>query len=89
MPKLWIPALLRDAVGSDETLDLPGNTVGEMLEALEVRYPGTTKRLMQGDRLRPGLAIVVGSRFAPSGLLEPVIPSDEVHVIPAIAGGGH
>lgn len=87
MAVVWIPPLVRDVTGGQETVTVPGGTVREVIDSLEARYPGIRGRLCAGDALRPGLAAVVDSVVARLGLLEPVGEHSEVHFLPAIAGG--
>jgi molybdopterin converting factor small subunit len=87
MALVWIPPLLRDLTGGRETADVPGSSVGEIIEALERQFPGVRDRLCAGGSLRPGLAVVVDGQVGRFGLLEPARPDSEVHFLPAIAGG--
>ena len=57
------------------------------LRVLAARYPGVLGVLMEDGDLRPGVAVSVGDQLAQDGLLEPVAPDDEVHFLPAFAGG--
>jgi len=87
MPRVWIPALLRDLTGGQQSLTVPGSRVDEVIEELQRLYPGIKERLCDGDGLRSGIAVVVGTEVARLGLREPVGPDTEVHFLPAIAGG--
>jgi hypothetical protein len=40
-----------------------------------------------GEQLRPGLVVVVGTEVARLGLAQPVEADNEVHFLPAIGGG--
>ncbi len=87
MARVWIPPLLRDLTGGRETADVPGATVGQVVKALEGRFPGVRARLCPGGELRSGLAVVVDGAVGRFGLLEAVGQDSEVHFLPAIAGG--
>jgi molybdopterin converting factor small subunit len=87
MAAVWIPSQLRDLTGGQETVTVPGATLGEVFAALDAIHPGIRDWLCNENGLRPGLAVVVDSQVASRGLLEPVGPSSEVHFIPAISGG--
>jgi molybdopterin synthase sulfur carrier subunit len=87
MALVWIPPLLRDLTGGRETATVPGANVGQLIEALEQRFPGMRARLCPGGVLRPGLAVVVDGQLGRLGLLEAARPDSEVHFVPAIAGG--
>jgi molybdopterin converting factor small subunit len=87
MARVWIPPLLRDLTGGQETVIVPGTRVRHIIEELERLYPGMHNRLCVGDDLRPGIAVVVDTQVARLGLSEPVGTESEVHFLPAIAGG--
>src|SRR6266542_3247345 len=59
MARVWIPPLLRDLTGGRETVPVPGANVGQLIEALEQRFPGVRSRLCPDGVLRPGLAVIV------------------------------
>ncbi len=87
MATVWIPSLLRDLTGGQETLTVPGATVRQIVEALERTYPGIKDRLCDGDGLRSGIAVAVDTQVARLGLSQPVGDNSEVHFLPAIGGG--
>ncbi len=87
MPTVWIPALLRHLTHEQESIDVKGSTVSEVIDALDARYPGVKIRLVQADRLKPGIAVVIDSQIMRGGLSEAVSENSEVHFIPAIGGG--
>ena len=87
MPTVWIPALMRDVTHQQESVHVVGQTVREVIEALDAKFPGIQARLCQGDAIRAGLAVVIDGQAARGGLSEAVGAGSEVHFIPAIAGG--
>jgi sulfur-carrier protein len=87
VPQVWIPSLLRSLTGGQEKVAVPGETVGQVIEAMEQRYPGLRARLFQGDRLRPDLSLVVDGSVSVRGLLQAVREDSEIRFIPAIRGG--
>jgi molybdopterin converting factor small subunit len=87
MARVWIPPQLRDLTGGSETADVPGSNVGQVIEALERRFPGLRERLCPGGAVRAGLAVVVDGQVARFGLLETTGPDSEVHFLPAVTGG--
>ena len=67
---------------------LPGATVGELLDALDERWPGMRDRLCEeGPALRRHINVYVDR--VPAALDTPVGSESEVHILPAIAGGEH
>ena len=87
MPTVWIPALLRHLTHDQESIAVPGASLRAVIDALEARYPGIKARLIHGDDLRPGLAVVIDTQVVRGGLAEAVGENSEVHFIPAIGGG--
>ncbi len=87
MPVVWIPALLRDLTGGQEKISVPGATVRDVIDQVDARYPGVKERLLEGDRLRPGIAVVVDGSVSRQRLRHKLDEGTEVHFLPAIGGG--
>ena len=87
MPTVWIPSLMRNLTAGQETVQVGGATVREVIDALDAKFPGMKARLCENDHLRPGLAIVIDTQVARGGLAESASETSEVHFVPAIAGG--
>jgi molybdopterin synthase sulfur carrier subunit len=87
MPRVWVPPLLRDLTGGQQMVVVGGVRVRQVIEELELLYPGSKARLCEGDQLRPGLVVAVDTEIARLGLNHPVGPESEVHFLPAIGGG--
>lgn len=87
MAVVYIPALLRDLTAGEESLNLTGSTVREVIEQLEMRHPGVLARLVDGDRLRPGITVVVDGEVSRLRLRHRLNKNSEVHFLPAISGG--
>ena len=87
MPTVYIPTLLHSLTGGRSQLEVAGATVRQVIEGLEIQYPGLRDRLIDGDRLRPNISVAVDGEITPLGLLEDVRPESEVHFVAAIKGG--
>ncbi len=87
MAVVHIPSLLVSLTGGNSQPVVTGSTVGELIDQLDIVYPGIKKRLLDGDRLRPDLAVFVDGSVRRDGLKCEVSAESEVHFIPAIAGG--
>jgi molybdopterin synthase sulfur carrier subunit len=87
MPKVWIPALLLPLSEGKQTMDIPGKTVRQVIDNLELEYPGIRARLMDDDRLRPSISVMVDGVISQEKLRHKLDESSEVHFIPAISGG--
>ena len=87
MPTVFIPTMLREIAGGLEQVEVPGETVGEVIDNLDEAHPGLKARLVDGGALRSNLAVAVDGEVSVLGLLEDVPEGAEVHFIPAISGG--
>lgn len=87
MPILFVPAQMRELSAGLERLEVPGETLRQVLRALAEQHPALAARLMSGDAIAPGLAVSIDGAFAARGLLAKVAPSSEIHFLPAIGGG--
>ena len=82
-----IASPLRSYTAGAHTLSLRGDTLAEVLSALEQRCPGIRFRMIdEQDRIRPHIRIFVNQREVKS-LDEAVAAQDEVHLICALSGG--
>ena len=87
MATVWIPSLLRDLTGGQETVAVAGSSVRQIIDALDRSYPGMKDRLRDAHGLRPGIAVAVDTQVARLGLAQPVGEHSEVHFLPAVGGG--
>ena len=72
--------------GAQRRSDVAGQSVGDLLFALDAAVPGIRDRLVEaGPRLRPHINVFVNG--SPADLATPVGPEATVHVIPAVSGG--
>ena len=87
---VYIPTALRPQVGDQESLQIAGPTVGQVLGTLKEQYPEFGKRLFKTDsELNRFINIYVNDediRFL-DNLATPLNRGDEVSIVPAIAGG--
>lgn len=87
MAVVFVPVALRKLTGDVARLDTPGATLRELIANLDARYPGFQARLVEGDRLRPGMAAVIDGEATVNGLRTKLRDDSEVHFLPAISGG--
>jgi molybdopterin synthase sulfur carrier subunit len=89
MPTIRIPGALRSLTGNSADVAVDAATVRAALSALDGKHPGIGAKLLDGDRVKPFIRIYVGPEDigALSGLDTPVAATDEISIIPAIAGG--
>jgi sulfur-carrier protein len=63
-----------------------GTTVGEVVNALDARWPGVADRVLEpGPAIRRHINVFVGGQ--PADLATAVPDGGIVHIIPAVAGG--
>ena len=87
MPTVWIPALLQPLSGGKQKVSVPGGTVRQVIDALELQFPGMRDRLLVNDRLRPSIAVVVDGVISQDKLHHRLEENSEVIFMPAISGG--
>lgn len=87
MPTLFIPIHLRRFTGGAERVEVEGATLRHALAHLAERHPAVMDEIVQGDRIRPGLAAVVDGEQTVEGLRAPLKPASEVHFLRPISGG--
>jgi molybdopterin converting factor small subunit len=84
-----IPTPLRTLTGGADEITGAGNTLAEVIEDLERKYPGIRERLLDEKGIRRFVNIYVGEedvRFL-EGLKTALKPGDQISIVPAIAGG--
>lgn len=85
-----VPTPLRRFTGGEAKLTADAGTVGELLDALDARYPGFAERVREDDgQIRRFVNVFVngGNVRDREGALTVLKPGDEVGIIPAMAGG--
>jgi molybdopterin synthase sulfur carrier subunit len=87
MPVVHIPSHMRDCCSGAERIEVPPGTLRAVIEALESTCPGIKARLVDNGRVRGDLAIAINSEITENSLVQQVGEHDEVHLVPAIAGG--
>jgi molybdopterin synthase sulfur carrier subunit len=90
MPQVRIPTPLRKLTGDQELVTVDGATIGDILTNLDKTFPGLGDRLCdeQGN-VRRFVNIFVNDediRFLEEKA-SPVKDTDEISIVPAIAGG--
>ena len=90
MATVRIPTPLRKLTGGAEEVNAGGKNVGELIGELEKKYPGLKERICDDNgQVRKFVNIFANDediRFL-KNLDTPVKDSDEISIVPAIAGG--
>ncbi|HEX6314166.1 MAG TPA: MoaD/ThiS family protein [Gemmatimonadaceae bacterium] len=90
MPVLNLPSVLTPFTGGEHTLPAIGSTVGEALDDVVRRFPALSPRL-RDERGEPYPFVTIylndeDIRFT-GGFDTPVQNTDELSIVPAVAGG--
>jgi len=89
MATVRIPTPLRTLTGGEDQVQAAGDTVKDVIENLEKNHPGIRERLLDEKGVRRFVNIYVGDediRFL-DGLGTALKATDEISIVPAIAGG--
>ncbi len=78
---------MRNLTESRDRVSVEGKTLRQVVENLEMLYPGTKEVIVQDGRVRPGLALAINGEIATTGLMASVPDEAEVQILPAIGGG--
>ncbi len=90
MSTVFIPSVLRATVGGAKSLDLPGESIRAVVDALVERHPSLGSQLLtETGELNRFVNVYVNGQDVRylAGLETPVAPADEVRLLPAMAGG--
>ncbi len=72
---------VREFTGGLDAFELEARTVGELLRAMEQRFPGL------GAHVREQMALAIDGEIHQDALAEPLRADSEVVLIPRIGGG--
>ena len=87
MATVFIPPQMRDATGGLAQAVVEASTLRQAFAAVEANFPELGARLRDGDALAGGLAVSIDGEITSLGLLAPLRPDSEVHILPAVGGG--
>lgn len=89
MAIVFVPTPLRKLTQGQSKVEVPGQTVREVLENLERIYPGFHERLFEGEEIKRFINLFVdGQEIRTQAGLDTVVGEhSEVSIIPAMAGG--
>jgi molybdopterin synthase sulfur carrier subunit len=90
MANIRIPTPLRKLTNGKEEVSVSGSTIGAVIVGLEAQFPGIKERICDDQgQIRRFVNIFANDediRFL-KNLETPVKDSDEISIVPAIAGG--
>ena len=90
MSTVFIPAVLRPSVGGVKSLEVDGDSIRSLVDGLVQQHPSLGGQLLtDGGDLNRFVNVYVNGQDVRylAGLDTPVAPTDEVRLLPAMAGG--
>ena len=90
MSTIYIPTPLRRLTAGKAKVTLEGDDIAAILAALDAAYPGIGERLLNdGGQIKPFINIFLNDDDIRTlqGLTTPVLSSDRISIVPAMAGG--
>jgi molybdopterin converting factor small subunit len=82
MARVVLPSSVgRQYTGGTTEIDVEGETVRDIVRALEAHYPGL------GPLIETAMAIAIDGEIFQDPYLEPVRPDSELFVLPTLGGG--
>ena len=85
-----IPAPLRKVTNDKDRVEVEAENLADMVDAMEEQFPGIRERLLdESGELRHFVNIYVNGEDVQflDGLQTAIADSDEVSIVPAVAGG--
>jgi molybdopterin synthase sulfur carrier subunit len=85
-----IPSPLRRITGGQDRVEVEGSTLSETINGLESKFPGIKARLLdESGELKHFVNVYVNGEDVQflQGLDTPITTTDEVSIVPAVAGG--
>jgi molybdopterin synthase sulfur carrier subunit len=90
VPRVHLQAPLTQVTGGESVVEVPGRTVGELIDAIEERHGGL-KEMIFNERGQLHRHIIISVNEEDVRFLEnyetAVLDGDEVSILPVIAGG--
>ena len=87
MATVFIPSLMQKLSDGNNSVQVEGATVRQIVNNLDEIYPGFKDRLVEDDRIKGNISVAVDGEITPLGMLEKVGENSEIHFLPAIGGG--
>ncbi len=87
MATVTIPLLLSDVTGQVRETAVEGATIGELIDALDARFPGFRGQILRDGKPIATITFTVNGRIAAAGLQTPVPPDSRVAILPTFGGG--
>ncbi|MCC7354901.1 MAG: MoaD/ThiS family protein [Anaerolineae bacterium] len=90
MATVFVPTPLRRLTGGQSKIEVPGEDIAGLIASLEAHYPGFQERMLdEKGEIKRFINIFVNDTEVRTlqGKATPVHATDQVSIIPAMAGG--
>lgn len=90
MATVLVPTPLRRLTGGQSKLTVEGETIGALIQTLEKQYPGIAEKVLDGEgNVKRFINVFVNESEIRTlqGLTTTVKATDQVSIVPAMAGG--
>ena len=87
MAIVHIPSLMQNMTDGQQTVEVEGSNVRQVVNNLDELYPGIKDRLVANNKIKPNISVAVDGVVSSMGMLEKVQEASEVFFLPAIGGG--
>jgi|TARA_Y100000590_G_scaffold423230_1_gene528794 molybdopterin synthase sulfur carrier subunit len=87
MAIVHIPSLMQNMTDGQQTVEVEGSNVRQVVNNLDELYPGIKERLVANNKIKPNISVAVDGVVSSMGMLEKVQEASEVFFLPAIGGG--
>jgi len=87
MNQVFIPSHLQHLTGGQDSVAVEGKNIRQVIRALDNTHPGLAARLVDGDRLKPGVAVAIDGAVDHLGLYATLERDSEIFFVLAIEGG--
>jgi molybdopterin synthase sulfur carrier subunit len=86
MSKIYLPSRLRTATQNQAWVDVHADTIHELLHNLTQTFPALIPFIFQDGNLNTYTRVFVNNKEV-RDLSQTITPTDEIHLIQAMAGG--
>lgn len=88
MVTILIPTQMRRLTGGEAQVSARGKNLRQVFRDVGTRYPDLRDRVVEDDRIAPGVSLAIDGNVVSTGLLESVPDEAEITIVPQISGGG-
>tara|TARA_B110000263_G_C14839676_1_gene299168 strand:+ start:79 stop:345 length:267 start_codon:yes stop_codon:yes gene_type:complete len=87
MPVVFLTPTFQKLGETPEKIEVDGTSIKSVIDNVNKLHPGFKDLLIENNRIKPGISIVVNGEIKRTGLLGSVSKNSEIHFLSAISGG--